>query len=240
MFKTLDDLDLNGKRVLLRGDLNVPVANGKVTDATRIERLAPTILELCNKGAHVVVMSHFGRPKGKVVPELSLEPVADALSAALGGKAVAFAPDCVGPEAAAVIEGLAPGEVALLENLRFHPGEEANDAAFAAALARLGDLYVNGAFAVAHRAHASVVALAGLLPAAAGRLMQAELDSLGAALERPARPLVALVGGAKISTKLELLGNLLDKVDALVVGGGMANTFLLAQGHGVGRSLVEE
>ena len=168
MFKTLDDLDLNGKRVLVRGDLNVPVADGKVTDATRIERLAPTIAELCDKGAKVVVMSHFGRPKGKVVPEMSLEPVTGALSAALGGKQVLFAPDCVGPAAKNVVDGLENGGVALLENLRFYPGEEANDAGFAGELAALGDAYVNDAFSAAHRAHASTEAIARLLPAAAG------------------------------------------------------------------------
>jgi phosphoglycerate kinase len=239
MFKTLDDLDLSGKRVLLRGDLNVPVADGKVTDATRIERLAPTIDELCGKGAKVIVMSHFGRPKGKVMPEMSLAPVADALSAALGGKAVAFAPDCVGPEAASVIEGLEPGGVALLENLRFHPGEEANDAGFAGELAKLGDAYVNDAFSAAHRAHASTEAIARLLPAAAGRAMQAELEALTAALETPAHPVIALVGGAKVSSKLDVLGNLVGRVDAIIIGGGMANTFLNARGINVGASLCE-
>jgi phosphoglycerate kinase len=239
MFKTLDDLDLNGKRVLLRGDLNVPVADGKVTDATRIERLAPTIEELCGKGAKVIVMSHFGRPKGKVVPEMSLEPVADSLSAALGGKAVAFAPDCVGPDAASVIEGLESGGVALLENLRFHPGEEANDSGFAEELAKLGDAYVNDAFSAAHRAHASTEAIARLLPAAAGRAMQAELEALTAALEKPTHPVIALVGGAKVSSKLDVLGNLVSRVDAIIIGGGMANTFLHARGIDVGASLCE-
>jgi phosphoglycerate kinase len=239
MFKTLDDLDLNGKRVLLRGDLNVPVADGKVTDATRIERLAPTIEEICGKGAKVIVMSHFGRPKGKVVPEMSLEPVADSLSAALGGKAVAFAPDCVGPDAASVIEGLESGGVALLENLRFHPGEEANDSGFAEELAKLGDAYVNDAFSAAHRAHASTEAIARLLPAAAGRAMQAELEALTAALEKPTHPVIALVGGAKVSSKLDVLGNLVSRVDAIIIGGGMANTFLHARGIDVGASLCE-
>ncbi|MCK5622423.1 MAG: phosphoglycerate kinase [Alphaproteobacteria bacterium] len=239
MFKTLDDLDLAGKRVLVRGDLNVPVTDGKVTDATRIERLAPTLNELCGKGAKVIVMSHFGRPKGKIVPELSLEPVADALSAALGGKAVAFAPDCVGPVAASVVEGLEPGGVALLENLRFHPGEEANDAGFAGELAKLGDAYVNDAFSAAHRAHASTEAIARLLPAAAGRAMQAELEALTAALETPAHPVIALVGGAKVSSKLDVLGNLVSRVDAIIIGGGMANTFLNARGIDVGASLCE-
>ena len=239
MFKTLDDLDLAGKRVLLRGDLNVPLGDGRVTDATRIERLAPTINELCGKGAKVIVMSHFGRPKGKIVPEMSLRPVADALSAALGGKAVSFAPDCIGPDAAAIVEGLAPGGVALLENLRFHPGEEANDAAFAGELAKLGDAYVNDAFSAAHRAHASTEAIARLLPAAAGRAMQAELEALTAALEKPTHPVIALVGGAKVSSKLDVLGNLVARVDAIIIGGGMANTFLNARGIDVGASLCE-
>jgi phosphoglycerate kinase len=239
MFKTLDDSDLSGKRVLVRGDLNVPIAGGKVTDATRIERLAPTIMELCGKGAKVIVMSHFGRPKGKVVPEMSLEPVAPALSAALGGKAVAFAPDCIGPDAAAVVDGLEPGGVALLENLRFHPGEEANDTGFAGKLAELGDAYVNDAFSAAHRAHASTEAIARLLPAAAGRAMQAELEALTAALETPAHPVIALVGGAKVSSKLDVLGNLVGRVDAIIIGGGMANTFLNARGIDVGASLCE-
>lgn len=239
MFKTLDDLDLSGKRVLLRADLNVPVADGKVADATRIDRLTPTIRELCDKDAQVVVISHFGRPKGKAVPELSLKPVAAALSAALGGKAVAFAPDCVGPQAAAVVDGLEPGAVALLENLRFHPGEEANNASFAGELAKLGDAYVNDAFSAAHRAHASTEAIARLLPAAAGRAMQAELEALTAALETPTHPVIALVGGAKVSSKLDVLGNLVSRVDAMIIGGGMANTFLNARGVYVGASLCE-
>ena len=239
MFKTLDDLDLSGRRVLLRGDLNVPIADGKVADTTRIERLTPTIRELCDKDAQVVVISHFGRPRGKAVPELSLKPVAPVLSAALGGKAVAFAPDCVGPQAAAGVDGLEPGAVALLENLRFHPGEEANDAGFAGELAKLGDAYVNDAFSTAHRAHASTEAIARLLPAAAGRAMQAELEALTAALETPTHPVIALVGGAKVSSKLDVLGNLVSRVDAIIIGGGMANTFLHARGVDVGASLCE-
>jgi phosphoglycerate kinase len=239
MFNTLDDLDLEGRRVLVRGDLNVPVAGGAVTDATRIERLAPTLRELCGKGARVVVMSHFGRPKGEVVPEMSLKPVVPALSAALGGVAVAFAPDCVGAAAAEVVDGLAPGGVALLENLRFHPGEEANDPGFAAELAKLGDAYVNDAFSAAHRAHASTEAIARLLPAAAGRAMQAELEALATALETPAHPVAALIGGAKVSSKLDVLGNLTGRVDAIIIGGGMANTFLHARGVDVGASLCE-
>jgi phosphoglycerate kinase len=239
MFKTLDDMDLDGKRVLVRGDLNVPVADGNVTDATRIERLAPTLNELCGKGAKVIVMSHFGRPKGKVMPEMSLGPVVPVLSTALGGKAVAFARDCIGPEAAAVVDKLEPGAVALLENLRFHPGEEANDAGFAGELAKLGEIYVNDAFSAAHRAHASTEAIARLLPAAAGRAMQAELEALTAALEKPTHPVIALVGGAKVSSKLDVLGNLVARVDAIIIGGGMANTFLHARGVEVGASLCE-
>ncbi len=239
MFNTIDDLDLAGRRVLVRGDLNVPVADGKVTDATRIERLAPTIRELCDKGARVVVMSHFGRPKGKVVPEMSLKPVVAALSAALGDAPVAFAPDCIGAAAEDVVDALQPGGAALLENLRFHAGEEANDAGFAAALAKLGDAYVNDAFSAAHRAHASTEAIARLLPAAAGRAMQAELEALATALENPAHPVAALIGGAKVSTKLDVLGNLVPRVDALIIGGGMANTFLHARGIDVGASLCE-
>ncbi|MDH3472278.1 MAG: phosphoglycerate kinase [Rhodospirillales bacterium] len=238
-FKTLDDLDVAGKHVLLRADLNLPMQDGKITDTTRIDRLVPTINELAGKGAKVVLLSHFGRPKGKALPEFSLEPLVAPLSAALGGRKVAFAGDCVGEPAARVVAGLAEGEVALLENLRFHAGEEADDPAFAARLAALGELYVNDAFSAAHRAHASVEALARLLPAAAGRLMQAELEHLGAALEAPARPVAAIVGGAKVSTKLELLGNLVEKVDMLAIGGGMANTFLNALGVGIGASLCE-
>jgi phosphoglycerate kinase len=237
-FRSLDDLDVAGKRVLVRCDLNVPVKNGKVGDATRIERSATTLKELLDKRAKVIVLAHFGRPDGKVVPDMSLRLVLDALSAAVG-RPVAFAADCVGPEAAAVVGRLAPGEIALLENLRFHAAEEANDPAFARQLAALGDLYVNDAFSAAHRAHASTTAIARLLPAAAGRLMQAELEHLGRALEHPQRPVAALVGGAKVSTKLDLLANLVAKVDLLVVGGGMANTFLVARGVEIGRSLAE-
>lgn len=240
MFKTLDDFDFRGRRVLLRADLNVPLADGKVTDATRIERLVPTIRELCAKGARVVVLSHFDRPKGKVVPEMSLRPVAGALSAALGGQAVAFASDCIGAEAARTVEALKPGAVALLENLRFHKGEEANDPGFAAELARLGDIYVNDAFSAAHRAHASTEAIARLLPCAAGRSMQAELEALETALEKPVHPVAALIGGAKVSSKLDVLGNLVSRVDIIVIGGGMANTFLYARGSEIGASLCEK
>jgi phosphoglycerate kinase len=238
-FRTLDDLDVAGKRVLLRADLNVPVKDGKVTDATRIERLAPTIEALLRKGAKVVVMSHFGRPKGPD-PSLSLRPLVEPLSRAIGGKPVHFAPDCVGPEANRVVDALKPGEVALLENLRFHPEEEKNDPGFAKQLAELGDAYVDDAFSAAHRAHASIEALAHLLPAAAGKNMQAELEALGAALEHPERPVIALVGGAKVSTKLDLLKFMTAKVGTLAIGGAMANTFLFAQGKPVGRSLCEQ
>jgi len=239
MFKTLDDMTVAGQRVLVRGDLNLPVQDGRVTDTTRIDRMLPTLRELIEKGARVVVMSHFGRPKGQVVPEMSLKPVADALSQALGGTQVAFAADCIGDAAKATVDGLADGEIALLENLRFHPGEEANDAGFAGDLAALGDIYVNDGFSVSHRAHASTEAIARLLPAAAGRNMQSELEALESALGDPKRPVLALVGGAKVSTKLAVLGNLIEKVDALVIGGGMANTFLHALGTDVGASLCE-
>jgi len=238
-YRTLDNLDVAGKRVLLRADLNVPMHDGRISDTTRIDRLVPTILELSRAGARVVVMSHFGRPDGKASAKLSLAPLAAALQSALGGKRVAFASDCIGAPAAAMVANLANGDVGLLENLRFHAAEEANDIGFARSLAALGDIYVNDAFSAAHRAHASTQALAKLLPAAAGRLMQAELDALSHALERPKRPLIAIVGGAKVSTKLDLLGNLLAKVDILVIGGGMANTFLFADGIGVGKSLCE-
>ena len=238
-FKTIDDFDVKGKRVLVRADLNVPMRDGRVSDLTRLERTAPTILELARKGAKVVVLAHFGRPKGKVAPELSLKPVAEALGPIVG-KPVLFAEDCVGPKAAAVVAGLKDGDVAVLENLRFHADEEKNDSAFAARLAELGQIYVNDAFSCAHRAHASTEAIAKLLPAAAGRLMQAELEALGRALEAPKRPLAALVGGAKISTKMEVLGHLASTVDVLIIGGGMANTFLFAAGVDVGKSLCEK
>ncbi|MFA7430806.1 MAG: phosphoglycerate kinase [Rhodospirillaceae bacterium] len=238
-FKTLDDIDVNGKRVLVRSDLNVPMKDGKVTDATRIERSAETIAELMKKGAKVVVMTHFGRPKGERVPEMSLRPVAEALGTILGCT-VAFADDCVGPAAKTVVNGLATGEVAMLENLRYHKAEEKNDPEFARELAALGDIYVNDAFSTAHRAHASTEAVAKLLPSAAGRLMQAELEALGKALEKPEKPVAAIVGGAKVSTKLDLLGNLVARVDVLVIGGGMANTFLYAQGKDIGKSLCEK
>jgi phosphoglycerate kinase len=237
-FRTLDNLDVAGKRVLVRADLNVPVHDGKISDITRIERLSPTIRELSAKGAKVIVCSHFDRPKGKRVPSMSLAPMAAALEKVLG-KRVRFVEDCVGTAAEQAVELLFPGDVLVLENTRFHAGEESNNPAFAAALARLADIFVNDAFSTAHRAHASTEAVAHLLPAYAGRLMQAELEALDAALGNPARPVAAIVGGAKVSTKLELLGNLVGKVDVLIIGGAMANTFLSAQGKDTGKSLQE-
>jgi phosphoglycerate kinase len=238
-FRTIDSLDVSGKRVLVRVDLNVPMKNGKVTDATRIERAAPTLSELAAKGAKVVVLSHFGRPDGKKVPEMSLRPLVEPLSKAVG-KPVSFAEDCVGPAAETAVRALKPGDVLLLENLRFHKEEEKNDRGFIDALSALGDIYVNDAFSAAHRAHASTEGLANRLPAAAGRLMQSELEALDKALGNPKRPVCAVVGGAKVSTKLELLGNLVGKVDKLIIGGGMANTFLQAEGITVGKSLSEK
>lgn len=237
-FKTIDDFDVRGKTVLVRCDLNVPMKDGQITDATRLERSALTLTDLAAAGARVCVLSHFDRPKGKVVPGMSLKPVAVALSGILD-RDVAFAPDCVGPEADAVVGAMKDGDICVLENLRFHAEEEANDAAFAGKLAALGDFYVNDAFSVSHRAHASTEAIARILPAAAGRLMQAELDALTKALEAPEHPVAAVVGGAKVSTKMEVLGNLVEKVDLLIIGGGMANTFLHAQGINVGKSLCE-
>jgi phosphoglycerate kinase len=237
-FRTLDDLDVARKRVLLRADLNVPVKDGQVADATRIERLAPTIENLIAREARVIVMSHFGRPKG-VDPSQSLRPIVPALSAAIGGRHVAFATDCIGPEAKKIVDALEPGGVALLENLRFHPEEEKNDEGFAKALAELGDAYVDDAFSAAHRAHASIAALARLLPAAAGKNMQAELEALSRALDEPEHPVMALIGGSKISTKLDLLKFIISKADRVAIGGAMANTFLAAQGRPIGRSLSE-
>jgi len=238
MFRTIDKLDVKGKRVLVRADLNVPAKDGKVTDTTRIDRSAATLIQLAAKGAKVIVLTHFGRPKGredKYSQKLLVEPLARAV-----GKAVAWADDCIGPQAEKLIASMKDGDIALLENVRFHPEEEKNDPAFAKALAALGDFYVNDAFSTAHRAHASTEGLAHLLPAAAGRLMQAELEALGKALEAPEKPVAAIVGGAKVSTKLDLLGNLVAKVDYLIIGGGMANTFLFAQGKAVGKSLCEK
>jgi phosphoglycerate kinase len=236
-FRTLDNVDVKGKRVLARVDLNVPVENGVVTDATRIERVGPALTELADKGAKVILLSHFGRPKGPD-PKQSLKPVA-AEVARIIKRPVRFADDCIGEVAEKAVAAMKPGDIVCLENTRFHPGEEKNDPAFVAALAKLGDIWVNDAFSAAHRAHASTEGLGHKLPAYAGRAMQAELEALGKALDHPQRPVAAIVGGAKISTKLDLLGNLLKKVDALIIGGAMANTFLLAQGKAVGKSLVE-
>ena len=238
-FKTIDSEPVSGKRVLVRVDLNVPMKNGKVTDATRIERAAPTLRELADKGARVIVLSHFGRPDGKRMPEMSLKPLVEPLSKALG-RPVAFAEDCIGPQAEAAVKELKPGAVLLLENLRFHKEEEKNDKGFVDQLSTLGDIYVNDAFSAAHRAHASTEGVAHRLPALAGRLMQAELEALHKALGHPKRPVCAVVGGAKVSTKLDLLGNLVGRVDKLIIGGGMANTFLQAQGIKVGKSLSEK
>jgi len=236
-FRTLDQADVTNKRVLLRVDLNVPMEGGRVSDATRIERIVPTITELADKHAKVILLSHLGRPKGPD-PKESLRPVAAAV-AEIAKHPVGFAEDCIGTRAEAAVSAMRPGDVLCLENTRFHKGEEKNDPAFVAALAKLGDLWVNDAFSAAHRAHASTEGLGHLLPAYAGRTMQAELDALGKALEAPQRPVVAIVGGAKISTKLDLLGNLMSKVNVLIIGGAMANTFLAAQGKAVGKSLCE-
>ena len=237
-WKSLDDMGVAGKTVLVRVDINVPVENGNVTDDTRIRRIVPTISDILAAGGKPVLLAHFGRPKGKVVPEMSLRPLVPALEAALGAP-VLFCADCRGPAASAALNAAPAGTVVLLENTRFHPGEEKNDPALAAEMAALGDVYCNDAFSAAHRAHASTEALARLLPACAGRLMQAELSALESALGTPKRPVAAVVGGAKVSTKLDLLGNLVHRVDTLVIGGGMANTFLAAQGIGVGASLCE-
>jgi phosphoglycerate kinase len=237
-FRTLDDLDLSDKSVLVRVDINVPVEAGRVTDTTRIERIVPTVREILEKGGRPVLLAHFGRPKGQAVPEMSLMLLVPALETALQAP-VRFAENCIGGPAKKAVAEQAQGEVVLLENTRFHPGEEKNDPMFAASLAALGDLYVNDAFSAAHRAHGSTEGIARLLPSAAGRLLEEELKALDAALGQPVRPVVAIVGGAKVSTKLDLLGNLVRKVDHLVIGGGMANTFLAAQGIAVGRSLAE-
>ena len=237
-FRRLEDLDVTGQRVFVRVDFNVPVQDGKVADATRLERALPTVNDLMARGAKVLLLSHFGRPKGAVVPAMSLAPVAEAFAKILD-KPVGFAADCVGPAAEEAIAGLADGDVMLLENTRFHPGEEKNDPDFVNALAANGDLYVNDAFSAAHRAHASTEGLARVLPAAAGRAMERELNYLAQALAAPKRPVMAVVGGAKVSTKLDVLHNLVEKADKIVVGGGMANTFMLAMGMDVGKSLAE-
>ncbi|OJU47836.1 MAG: phosphoglycerate kinase [Mesorhizobium sp. 61-13] len=238
-FKTLDDMGtVAGKRVLVRVDLNVPMADGKVTDATRIERIAPTIEELSKKGAKVILLAHFGRPKDGPSPDLSLEPIAKATAKVLG-RPVGFAADCIGEKAAAAVGAMKDGDVLLLENTRFYKAEEKNDPDFTKKLAANGDLYVNDAFSAAHRAHCSTEGLARLLPAYAGRTMEAELGALEKGLGNPVKPVIAIVGGAKVSTKIDLLMNLVRKVDALVIGGGMANTFLAARGTNVGKSLAE-
>ena len=237
-FHTLDDVDVKAKRVLLRVDLNVPMEQGRVTDATRLERIAPTILELSTKGAKVILLAHFGRPKGRD-PKESLKPVAAALSQVIK-RPIAFADDCIGEVAEKAVAAIKDGDILCLENTRFHKEEEKNDPAFVAGLARLGDIWVNDAFSAAHRAHASTEGIGHKLPAYAGRTMQAELDALNKALEAPTKPVIAIIGGAKVSTKIDLLENLVSKVDALVIGGGMANTFLHAQGAGIGKSLAEK
>jgi phosphoglycerate kinase len=238
-FRSLDDADVKGKRVLVRVDLNVPMQDGRVADSTRIEEIVPTVAELAGKGGKVVLLSHFDRPKGRD-PKYSLRPVAAEL-ARLVKRPVAFAEDCIGPPAEAAVAALKNGDILCLENTRFHPGEEKNDPEFAKKLAALGDIFVNDAFSAAHRQHASTTTIvtASRLPAYPGRAMKAELDALERAFERPERPVTAIVGGAKISTKLKLLGNLLTKVESLIIGGAMANTFLVAQGERVGKSLVE-
>ncbi len=237
-FKTLDDVDVKSQRALVRVDLNVPMANGKVSDATRILRILPTISEISEKGGKVILLAHFGRPKGEVNPEMSLAPVVSTLSDMLG-KPVAFSTDCIGPMAEAAVSNMNDGDVVLLENTRFHAGEEKNDPSFVEALAVNGDLFVSDAFSAAHRAHASTEGLARHMEAVAGRTMQAELEALEAGLGNPQKPVIAIVGGAKVSTKLDLLSNLVSKVDMLVIGGGMANTFMAAQGTDVGKSLCE-
>ncbi|MDP8997490.1 MAG: phosphoglycerate kinase [Pseudomonadota bacterium] len=235
-FRTLDDVNVSGKRVVIRLDLNVPMENGHVTDTTRIDRVVPTLKELITKGAAVIILAHFDRPKGKVVPEMSLKPVAPALQKALGHKVeFVFTDWQTSPKVNAK-----PGDVYLMENTRYHGGEEKNDAGFAKMLGGLGDIFVNDAFSAAHRAHSSTEGIAHVIPAYAGRAMQAELDALSKALEQPKRPVIAIVGGAKVSSKLDLLSNLIKKVEGLVIGGAMANTFLYAQGHQVGKSLVEK
>jgi phosphoglycerate kinase len=236
--KTTEGLDVRGKRVLLRADLNVPVRDGAVTDATRLDRLLPGVIDLADRGAKIVLVSHFGRPKGGPDAELSLRPVADKLGQLLG-RTVAFVPDCIGPAAESAVAALAPGDIAVLENLRFHAGEEKNDPAFAQSLAKLGDMFVGDAFSTAHRAHASTDAVTRYLPSYAGPLLMEEVAALRSVLEKPERPVAAVVGGAKVSTKIPVLTNLVGKVDKLIIGGAMANTFLLAQGVGVGKSLAE-
>lgn len=238
-FLRLEDVDVTQKTVLLRTDLNVPMQGGRITDDTRIVRLLPTLDYLLKKKARIVLLSHFDRPGGKFVPSMSLAPLVDALSKALGGKEVQFGVDCIGPAARTAVDKLNPGEILLLENLRFHPEEEKGDANFAKELASLGDIFVNDAFSCSHRAHASITGLAQYLPVAAGRLMQEELEVLDSVMTNAEKPLGAIVGGSKVSTKLDLLENLTKTMDMLIIGGAMANTFLLAQGHDVGKSICE-
>jgi phosphoglycerate kinase len=237
-FRTLDDVDVSGKRVLLRVDLNVPMEQGRITDSTRLERVAPTITEIASKGGKAILLAHFGRPKGHDAKD-SLKPVAAELAKVLG-KPVAFADDCIGDAAEKAVAAMKDGDILCLENTRFHKEEEKNDPAFVAELAKLGDIWVNDAFSAAHRAHASTEGLGHKLPGYAGRTMQAELEALNKALEAPTKPVIAIIGGAKVSTKIDLLENLVSKVDALVIGGGMANTFLHAQGVNIGKSLAEK
>ncbi len=237
--KTLDDIDVEGRTVLVRADLNVPMEELELLDGLRIERLIPTLSELLTRGAKVVLLSHFGRPEGKFDPALSLRRVNEVIGAALERPPLPFAENCIGPDAKSVIDDLEPGEIALFENLRFHPGETANDPEFAKQLAALGDIFVNDAFSCAHRAHASVEAIAHILPSVAGRGMVAELEALYSVLHDPQRPLAALIGGAKVSSKLALVSNLIEKVEVLAIGGAMANTFLRAKGIEVGKSLFE-
>lgn len=238
-FRTIDDVKISGRVVLVRVDLNVPMQDGEITDSTRIDRVVDSLRDLSAGGAKVVVLSHFGRPKGEYQESMSLEPLQAALAKALRGIDVGFVDNCIGPKVEKAIKSLRYGHILLTENLRFHDGEEANDPSFAAKLADLGDIFVNDAFSCSHREHASIVGIAEHLPAVAGPLMQQEIEALSKALERPKRPVAAVIGGAKISTKLELLGNLIEKVDVMILGGGMANTFMAAQGTPIGKSLCE-
>jgi phosphoglycerate kinase len=237
-FRTLDGVDFKGKRVLIRVDFNVPMADGKVADDTRIRASAPTIREVAEKGGRAILLAHFGRPKDGPDPKYTLKPVVPAVAEVLG-RPVAFAPDCVGPEAEKAVAAMKDGDVLMLENTRFYKGEEKNDPAFTAQLAKLGDIFIADAFSSAHRAHSSTEGLSKHMPTYAGRAMQAEIDALEAALGNPKRPVVAIVGGAKVSSKIDVLTHLVEKVDALVIGGGMANTFLVAKGVAIGKSLAE-
>jgi phosphoglycerate kinase len=237
-YKSIEAVDVSGKRVLVRADLNVPMKDGVVSDATRIERFMPTVRDLAARGARVVILTHLGRPDGKAVPKYTVKPVADKLASLLGQEII-FGEDCIGPVAEATVASLKPGQIAMLENVRYYEGEEKNDPEFTAALAKLGDIYVNDAFSVSHRAHATTEALAHSLPAFVGPSMMAEINAFKVALDRPERPVAAIVGGSKVSTKIDMLVNLTKKMDYLIIGGGMANTFLFAQKHSVGRSICE-